>query len=204
MPRGILLSTAALAISMPCRVWASQLLFPLEYNPNGGGAPMTAPLGLQFVIDFQSPGNPWQFEKFGRQAYWQDGSSGSFDFTPDNSPEFLDLVYVLTNGFDDEISLLTYNDFYGGSGGIWFESLWGFGNPDLAGNQIDLIRLVVHDLTIQPYNPGPPYGEGLQWNGHITWEFWGEPIPEPATLALLALPLLLLRHRRRSNARRRS
>jgi hypothetical protein len=172
---------------------ADQQLFRIDCNANGGASPMIAPQGIQFVIDFQSPVVPGHFEKFGRQAYWQDGAFGSYDFTSSNSPEFSDLVQILTNGIDNEISVLTYNDFYGGSGFIGNESAWGFGNPDLAGNQIDFIRLVVHDLTIQPYNPGPPFGGGLQWNGHITWEFWGTPLPEPASAFLLLCGSALFR-----------
>jgi hypothetical protein len=177
---------------------ASQMVLGLDYNPNGGAAPMSAPQGLQFVIDFESSVHPGQFEEFGRQAYWADGSSGSYDFSEANSPEFVDFVQLVTNGLDDEISLLTWNDFYGGSGHMGTESAWGFGDPDLAGNQIDFIRLVVHDLTAQPYNPGPPAGDGLQWNGHITWEFWGTPLPEPAAALPLLMASLLLRRKTRS------
>jgi hypothetical protein len=180
---------------------ASQLLFALNDNPDGSRVPLSAPQGLQFVIEFRSPSTPSVFELLGREAYWQDGASGSYDFGVGNSPEFSQLSQLVTNGLDDEISLLWYNDFYGSGGIMWPESQFGFGNPDLAGNQIDFIRLVVHDLSIQPYSD-PPYGEGLQWNAHITWEFWGIPLPEPASALLLLCGSILLRRRARSHRSR--
>jgi hypothetical protein len=179
---------------------ANQPLYSLNYEPDGAHAPAHAPQGLQFLIDFESPVNPGHPEDLGQQAYWQDQSSGSYDFNSGNSPEFADLVQILTNGIDDEIVLLTHIEFYGGGGEGMLESEWGFGNPDLAGNQIDFIRLVVHDLSIQPYS-NPPYGEGLQWNSHITWEFWGTPLPEPASAFLLLCGSALFRRSPRSRRR---
>ena len=188
------------ALAFPDVAAASQLVFGLDHDVAGSRAPMAAPQGLQFVIEFVSPVEPPPgLALVGREAYWQDGASGSYDFSVDSSGEAAALASLVTNGYDDEIGLLTYNEFYGSQGSAALESQWGFGNPDLAGNQIDFIRLVVHDLTIQPYDDGPPFGEGLEWNGHITWEFWGTPVPEPASAMLLFLTATLLLRRGRAS-----
>jgi hypothetical protein len=178
------------------RVSADQLLYSLNYNPAGAHTPAYAPQGLQFGLEFGRPGDPPEIVRLGTGVYWPSGSAGLYDFLASGSTEAAVFADRLTNGTDDELLLMTYDDFYGGGGDAMHESAWGFGNPDLAGNQIDLIRLVVHDLSIQPYS-NPPYGDGLQWNGHITWEFWGTPVPEPAT-ALPVVLAVLLRYRRRA------
>ena len=179
-----------LALPSP-RASASELMFSRDYTPNGGASPAFAANGVQFVIEFESQVVPGQFKLFGCQAYWQDGEVGTYEFSEDNSLDFVDFVQLVTNGIDDEIALMTWNAPYGGSGHLATESEWGFGDPDLSGHEIDFIRLVVHDLSLQTYID-PSYGcEGLKWFGHVTWEFWGEPIPEPTTAMLLCTAALI-------------
>ncbi|RIK62298.1 MAG: hypothetical protein DCC65_17620 [Planctomycetota bacterium] len=175
---------------------ANELLIEIPLDQQVSAAPFQAPEGLQFVIEFPSLTDPGDFERFGRNVFWQDDSSGQFDFTRDNSPDFPQLQFLLTNGADDWLNFLTHNSLGRGGGPGNAESDWGFGNPDLIGNQIDLIRLVVHKLEIESYSPGPPFGDGLEWDARITWEFWGTPVPEPASLIILALSLALPRRLR--------
>ena len=175
---------------------AGQLIFSLDYAASGSAAPLAAPEGLQFVIQFHSFNDPGATKEFGQyeHVFWQDGTSGSHDFTPTHTEDFGDFSFIITNGIDDELGLLTLNSAGSGGGGLSPESVWGFGHPDLFGNEIDLISLVVHDLSIQPYW-SLQAGEGLQWNGHITWEFWGTPTPEPVAIFLLAFGLAVVRPR---------
>lgn len=176
----------------------SQLLTSISVDDLTSVAPFQAPEGLQFVIEFASLIDPGELEYLGRGVFWQDEANGYVDFSGNNSAEFTQFQFLIANGTDDWLNLLTHNAFGSGGGPGNTESGWGLGNPDLTGNQIDFIRLVVHDLSIQPYNPGPPFGDGLQWEAHITWQFWGTTVPEPATLVLLGIPGFLWRHRRRS------
>lgn len=162
---------------------ASSLLLAHEHVSASSVAPFSAPDGLKFLIEFRPSGG---LEYFGNDIYWNDDDSGSVDFTAANTPLFAPFVSWITNGLDDEIVFMTFNQFGGGTGGGGLESEIGMGLPDLVGNQIDRIRLVVNELSIEPYSL-PPIGDGLQWEANLTWEFWGSPIPEPSTF-LLVLP----------------
>lgn len=193
---GFLGIAAVWAVASAPTVSASQLLETLDLAPAGAHSPMQAPNGIQFVIQFRSLIDPGFIEYFGRDVTWPDNDSGNFDFTSVNSNEFLQLSFIVTNGVDDDLGFLIRTpDGNLGGGHSGTESSFGLGTPDLVGNQIDFIRLVVHDLSIQPFM-SPFAGEGIQWDAHITWEFWGTPIPEPATVCLLALGALILRKRR--------
>ncbi|NOS99244.1 MAG: PEP-CTERM sorting domain-containing protein [Phycisphaerales bacterium] len=56
------------------------------------------------------------------------------------------------------------------------------------GSQIDFIRLIVHDVAIEPYtSPDGSHLEGIRWNVESTYEIWGRPIPEPGSLPLVVL-----------------
>ena len=64
--------------------------------------------------------------------HWWNGSTGTFDFTASNEPDFNDVVAYLTNGENDFIWLYTWCDGYGGGSGTseeWWEletqTLWG-------------------------------------------------------------------------------
>jgi hypothetical protein len=174
---------------------SADLIYSLDYAVSGGIAPFTAPEGFQFLIQFPSFNDPGATKRFGQyeHVFWQDGASGSYDFTPALTADFGDLAYVITNGHDDQLGLLMYDSSTLCDGDILAESEWGLGHPDLAGNPIDLIRLVVHDLSVQPWYP---FGKnGLIWNGHISWEFYGTPTPEPAAVVLMFGAALLLRRR---------
>jgi hypothetical protein len=63
-----------------------------------------------------------------------------------------------------------------------------------VGNEVSFVRLIVHDTLVEPYFE-EPFGEGIQWEVEMTYEFWGQPIPEPVTLALVALGALVVTKR---------
>jgi len=176
-----------------CR--AGELLVSVDQDVAGAAAPFSAPEGLQFVITYLDE----PVFHFGEGVFWPDGSSGSVDFTAANEPSFGVFSSHLTNGADQLLAILELNSEGSGNGAGNYESGWGFGNPDLAGYDLDLIRLTVHELSIEEYND-PEFGDGLIWDGSITWDFYGEPVPEPSSLACLALGALALRRAKRRGA----
>lgn len=181
---------------MPC--FASELLFAKNQQFGGSRAPFAAPEGFQFTIQFPSTSSANGLSQFGSGVFWQNAESGTHEFyLTQDPPEFQELSSVLTNGFDDNLTFYLANAIGDSSGyGPWEESNWGFGYPDLSGNQITSIRLVVQNLSIQPYFD-PPFGNGLQWDAQITWEFWGNPVPEPSTALLTLAALIVFSIRRR-------
>lgn len=174
---------------------ASQLLHSLTTTEGGEYAPFVPVRGFELVLQYNLPELP-----IGTGFFWQDGSSGSVEFTSTSEAGFDVFVGNLTDGVDSEI--LTLVDLIPGGPGAGsgrLESAWGFGTPDLVGNQIDLIRLVVDDFSIQMF-VDPEFGDGVQWETHFTWEFWGEPVPEPATFAMAAMGGFCVWGRRRRRA----
>jgi len=117
----------------------------------------------------------------GPSKFWEDGESGVLEFTSASDPLFDEFTSLLTDGVDD--SLLIYwrwmvDGGFGGSGNLESELL-GL-DTDLFGNDIDLIRLTVHDVSIGPFVPGD-----LPVAFDVTYEFFGTPVPEPASFILL-------------------
>ncbi len=122
-----------------------------------------------------------------------------------SDPDFLTLVSVLTNGVNDSIGL-ALRAHPGAAGGInapdeltFFEGLTPVrSGPDLAGYQVSRITLTIHDLRFSPF-VDPEAGGGTIY-ARYTYGFEGEapPIPEPATVSLLATGLVALAVRRRA------
>lgn len=134
------------------------------------------------------------------QQYWAVGDTGAYDFTPTNTQNFEDFASLLTDGQDEFILEYLYvEDCGGGNMGGDSESSRLGGAPDLIGNNLDFIRLVVNNITSEPFDPPCDCGPGTRFDADITWQFWGTPVPEPAAAILLAAPLLLAR---RSTCRR--
>lgn len=131
---------------------------------------------------------------------WEDGDSGSYTFHSGDGPDFWNMADNLTNGIDDSMSLLSYVPGRGGGGAGGTESFWFGAQPDLQGNVIDFIQLNVRDVYIEPYRGS------LYTGAHVTYEFWGHAIPEPATLGLMLIVALTMAtgRQRRSRSRSRS
>ena len=49
---------------------ASQLVFGLDHNVAGSRAPMAAPQGLQFMLEFHPPNDPGVLQRLGGGVYW--------------------------------------------------------------------------------------------------------------------------------------
>lgn len=113
---------------------------------------------------------------------WSNGTTGAFEFNESNEPDFKNVTNYLTNGNNDFIWLHSS----GGSGTS--EKGWGIGNPDLAGSEIDFIRLRVDTLLITWH-----YSEFLKsWITAVrvdaTWEIWGR---RPVSVDIISSWLVL-------------
>jgi len=98
--------------------------------------------------------------------HWYSGTTGSFDFTDENEPDFNDVTKALTNGEDDIVWLHIWCNGYGGGQGTR-ESVWKIGNPDLFGHDIAFIRLTVHSLLVSHIETYTSVRH------NCTWEIWG-------------------------------
>ena len=125
--------------------------------------------------------------------YLHEGESATYDLTPAAAENFAAFAALLTNGQDDRISwvaeYLSTPSFYGMYWKEGPESRCGLGAPDLAGNQLDFVRITATDIHFVPH------GQYCETQFKTTYEFWGTPLPEPASAALLACGVLLLRRR---------
>jgi len=98
--------------------------------------------------------------------HWYSGTTGSFDFTAENEPDFNDVTRALTNGEDDIVWLSIWCNGYEG-GQSMRESVWKIGNPDLFGHDIAFVRLTVHSLLVSHVETYTSV------HHNCTWEIWG-------------------------------
>jgi hypothetical protein len=188
---GLLLATAPL-------VSASELLTSFAFH-NGGGTSPSELAPVEFFLAIDGP-PPLYYTPVGQgHAAWNDGESGWFDITPYSEPTFGELASVLTNGVDDNLMLMSHMIGSDGEGGTGHRESFFFGSGhDLAGNQLDFVRLDVSSVHIWTIDPATQW-QG--WTADVTYEFWGEPIPEPATMSLLVFGSVLLWPKRGSRRR---
>ncbi len=177
---------------------APELLLEFSRTGNGGGAPETdfrVQVVLQHSPDYVSLDSIY----LGLGVFWEDGESGIVDFTSDTDPQFDEFAARITDGVDEFVSPLALDVDNVGGGGIALESEWGFGSPDLVGNRLDFVRLIVDDVRVEPWEPEPGI-EGFLADVDFTFQFWGTPIPEPSTLMLLMVGCVIA-HPKRKQAR---
>ncbi len=124
-----------------------------------------------------------------------DGNVNREIWPSDDPDDWTAFMQHLTNGFNESLYLghATYTS-GGPSANVGrFEgphptmASWGLGEPDLSGFTIEFIRLEATGYSAV----GKHYS-------YQRWEFWGSPVPEPATLSLLALGGLVLIKRKRN------
>ena len=112
---------------------------------------------------------PEEVEDWFEPVVLNDGETGVFDVYPPE-PGFYELVGHLTDCEDEVlmIGVTILGAYAGGSVNLGRrESLWGLGNPDLARNAIEFIRLVVYEVDFSQH----PYGGRLDLD--IEFEFHG-------------------------------
>jgi len=167
---------------------ASQLITSFSHFIGGGASPCE-PAPAEFYLSIDGP-PPLYYTPLGRGlASWNDGEAGDYQISPDNETHWSDFSASLTNGLDDHLGLLTEMRGSGGAGGtIWLESRLFPGGHDLAGNQLDFVRLDVSNVHIWTIDP-TTHWQG--WSADVTYEFWGTPLPEPATVLLLVVTTLV-------------
>lgn len=125
---------------------------------------------------------------------WADGDSGSIDMRRGSIAFFDQFASMATDGIDTQ-----YTSGAGfinaiGRANVGPESeLFGV-SPDLVGYELELIRLIVHSIHTAPFQVDGLDGFELDYD--ITYEFYGTPIPEPATVVLMATGLLAFGIRR--------
>ncbi len=171
-----------------------ELLFEFSQMGNGGGAPETD-FRVQVVLRHSPDHSPSDAVYFGLGVFWADGESGIVDFTSDTDPNFEEFATRLTDGVDELVAPLALDVDNVGTGSVALESEWGFGSPDLVGNSLDFIRLIVDDVRVEPWEPEPGV-EGFLADVDFTFQFWGTPIPEPSTLMLLMVGCVIARPKR--------
>ncbi|NOS99242.1 MAG: PEP-CTERM sorting domain-containing protein [Phycisphaerales bacterium] len=171
------------------RVFADSMMLASFDTFEGGSAAPESRFQVQVVLrhDFFVP--PRDALKLGEGVWWQDGDAGSVDFASSNAPNFDSFAARLIDGVDGFL-YPTILASHGGAGGGAPESYFLNAFPDLIGSGIDFIRLIVNDVSIEPWESFPGNGiDGIQWFVDSTYEIWGRPVPEPGTLALVVFGL---------------
>ena len=146
------------------------------------------PLNLQLFVRHTHDESPLDPVSLGDTIIWEPGDSGTVDFNSDNDINFDEFAERVTDGIDEVIGW----GFISGEYDHFTpfpESLWFYPGPDLVGNQLDFFRLNIRSVEV------PEGFSGVVVDA--AYEFWGHPIPEPATGLLLAAGVALLSCRKR-------
>jgi hypothetical protein len=158
--------------------------------------PRTDQIG--FVLQFLDADNNFLFigpavggltndVRLGPSLFWKSGETGDLEFNESNTEDFSIFTELLTDGVDDSLLVFWRWERDGGfEGGGRLESET-FGLPGLFGNAIRQIRMSVNEVFISPVDP---FVSDVRVN--VTYEFEGNVIPEPSTVALLLVGLFTM------------
>ena len=114
--------------------------------------------------------------------FWDDGENGVLEFAPSINPDFDAFASLISDGIDDSLIVFWNWEDGGGFGGNGALESQMFGlDSDLVGNVLELVRLTVHEVSLDPVG-----GDMVSVRTRVTYDFLGSPIPEPGTLLLLA------------------
>lgn len=176
----------------------SILLASYDFTSTGGHAPESDPR-VEFVLQLPATSPPTGYFGLGanRDIFWMDDQPGVHEFTSRDGMDFLQFAQYATDGIEQNISL--WDLFPSGSGGaspLMRESSLFSASPDLVGNELEMVRLIVRRIEVDPWVPDPenyPEIEGFRHETELTFEFYGLPIPEPSTIALTVIGAMMIR-----------
>jgi hypothetical protein len=190
-----------IVLSLSCPALAGPVLLGSFGGVAGSGATeLTDPraqLGL-LVTPFGDTGEGVSLDNIlFSTGFLRDGESGEYWFDADTIPKVAEFGEVLTNGTNDLMGILTvwaesvHVGIRGDSESFFLGRDTSVGElPDFVGFRLDSIRLIVRDVTIEPFVVREQ--EGLLARFDFSYEFYGSPIPEPGTCGLLAIGSLAL------------
>ncbi len=166
-------------------------LDPMILQAKGGVAP-EADGRVEFILQLPTASPPGEVSGLGMDLgiFWEDGDQGSFDYSSGTDEGFDDFASFATDGIEQKFVLWDF--FPSGSGGGTppvLESLLFGASPDLVGNDLDSVRLIVHEISFESWVPDPahPEIEGFLYSADLTYEFYGTPVPEADSAVLLAV-----------------
>ncbi len=194
--KNIIMSMTFLSLILPSGVSGDPILLAsYEYHLEGGGARSFPGVDKWDVAIIMQLGfYDWEpypsIRALGGDVRWADGQSGSVLFTSENDAEFDIFAEYATNGIEDQIRFWDLTPVGGNGSPYQPESIVIKGLPDLIGYQLTAVQLTVQELSFTPWNPFPGE-EGMLYSGDITWDFYGISVPEPLTMASIAIALLI-------------
>ncbi len=178
----------------------SVLLASYDFTSVGGHAPESDPR-VEFILQLPTSSPPGGTFGLGSALdnFWKDGDQGFFDFTSETDDAFDNFAAAATNGIAEKFSVIDL--FSSGSGGATAPApeseLFGT-SPDLVRYEVELVRLIVQDINVDPWVPDPdshPEIKGFQHQTRLTYEFYGSVVPEPSSIVFIVVGTSLL-HRR--------
>lgn len=140
------------------------------------------------LIGVDPSASSWPYVQPNR--FWEEGETGVLEFTASNEIGFGEFSQAATDGIDNNFVIWNAWDIHG-IGGQGGKESGLFDLPtDLVGHTLESVRLTVNEIKFDPQG-----ALGREWHWNITYEFYGSPIPEPATLTILVFGLLFVGRR---------
>lgn len=185
-------------LAVVCMGWASLSRADLIATFNStdiGQAGVGIFSNVSFMVAGNGPGSEI-YSLFDGLALTNGDAGNTFIISSDaDDPDFSALSAYFTDGINQDITFLSSMPSGNPGGGVYgpqsnfFTTLPG---PDAIGYGIDYYELVVHTLSIS--SPADDPNNDGNWTSssyNFTINIYGTVVPEPGTLALVALPLFL-------------